>query len=96
MVVLPVRHVAIPEEKWNIIQRCINTAMAALKNRPSTKNTDMANDHNRFTRLMCFGLVIMLCSLFLIPSRLVKGQRIAHLPYFYILTLLIHCPQLLQ
>lgn len=67
MVVLPVRHVAIPEEKWNIIQRCINTAMAALKNRPSTKNTDMANDHNRFTRLMCFGLVIMLCSLFLIP-----------------------------
>lgn len=67
MVVLPVRLVAIPEEKWNIIQRCINTAMAALKNRPSTKNTDMANDHNRFTRLMCFGLVIMLCSLFLIP-----------------------------
>lgn len=67
MVVLHVRHVAIPEEKWNIIQRCINTAMAALKNRPSTKNTDIANDHNRFTRLMCFGLVIMLCSLFLIP-----------------------------
>lgn len=27
MVVLPVRHVAIPEEKWNIIQRCISTAM---------------------------------------------------------------------
>lgn len=67
MVVLPIRHVAIPEEKWNIIQQCINTAMAASKNQPSTKNTDMANDQNRFTRLMCFGLVIMLCSLFLIP-----------------------------
>lgn len=67
MVVLPVRLVAIPEEKWNIIQRCISTAMVATKEQPSTKNIDTADDQNRFTRLMCFGLVIMLCFLFLIP-----------------------------
>lgn len=67
MVVLPVRHVAIPEEKWDIIQQHINAGMAATKELPHAKNTGTADDHNRFARLMCFGLIIMICSLFLIP-----------------------------
>ena len=67
MVVLPVRHVAIPEEKWDIIQQHINAGMAATKELQHAKNTGTADDHNRFARLMCFGLIIMICSLFLIP-----------------------------
>ena len=67
MVVLPIRHSTIPEEKWNIIQQYINTAMATSRNQPNTKNTDIANDQNRFAKLICLGLVILLCALFLIP-----------------------------
>lgn len=67
MVVLPVRHMAIPEEKWYIIQQHINAAMATTKEMPHAQNADTADEHNRFARLMCFVLVIMLCSLFLIP-----------------------------
>ena len=32
MVVLPIRHSTIPDEKWNIIQQYINTAMATSRN----------------------------------------------------------------
>ena len=67
MVVLPIRHSTIPDEKWNIIQQYINTAMATSRNQPNTKNTDIANDQNRFAKLICLGLVILLCALFLIP-----------------------------
>lgn len=37
LVVLPVKHSAIPEEKWNVLQQCINTAMATSKEQLSTK-----------------------------------------------------------
>lgn len=77
MVVLPIRHVAIPKEKWDIIQQCINTAMAATKEQPSTKNTGISDNRNSFTRLMCFGLIVMLCFLFLIPYKDIEAIEVA-------------------
>lgn len=74
MVVLPIRHVAISEEKWSVIQRCINTAMAAGKEQTHRKNTDITEDQNRFTGLMCFVLVILLCSLLPIHFENKKGD----------------------
>ncbi len=87
MVVFPIRHVAIPEEKWSMIQQCINTAMAT--NRGQTNKTDTTEDQNRFTKLMCFVfvLVILLCSLFLIPFGdknalyIVDSRRLIELTY---------------
>lgn len=45
----------------------LDDQMATSRNQPNTKNTDIANDQNRFAKLICLGLVILLCALFLIP-----------------------------
>lgn len=77
LVVLPIRHGAIPEEKWNIIQQCINSAMAVTKEKPRAKKADKPCKRNRFTSRNFFILIILLCSLFLIPYKDIEAIEVA-------------------
>ena len=77
LVVLPIRHGAIPEEKWNIIQQCINSAMVVTKEKLRAKKADKPCKRNRFTSRIFFILIILLCSLFLIPYKDIEAIEVA-------------------
>lgn len=66
MVILPVRHVAIPEERWITIQQHINAVMTCKAATVYSEKKGILEDSIRFTRLMCAGLIVMLCALLLI------------------------------
>lgn len=68
MVILPIRHAALPEEQWGTIRQHIHAVMTRKAQSAGKEQKDIPEDSLRFTRLMYTGLIIMLCGLLLVPN----------------------------